>query len=396
VTSIIDKRNADIGDDPGQLLARAYEAHFAQKPVLALELLESALAASPNDSATRFCLAQVLLSMGKYSEGFQAFESRFGLPGYPSPRRTYGSPEWGGQTLRGNTVFVYKEQGMGDVLHFLRYLKPLADEGARVVVQVHAPLVRVVETAHFVSYAVPMGAEPPPFEYCLPMMSVPAVLLKTGLLSSEVATAWNGPYLFAKKPSKPAWHKLLFSTGRRRPRVGLCWGGNPNHPGDKQRSLPGPDIVFLIGKLLPLPVDLFSVQDRRMAVPSVSELLQDGRPRSSTSFDVLEFAQYIASMDLIVTVDTMVAHLAGAMGKPVWVLLPPESDWRWGLSGSRTAWYPTMALFRRAEGGTWADVALSVHAKLQKAIVSMTRGTRYDEADDTFAPAIFEVSDENG
>ena len=306
---------------------------------------EAALALNPNYEEAKWHLSWVYLALGDFERGWRFFEARWTVPALGNQRRYPQLPQWLGQeAISGKSLLLYAEQGLGDTLQFCRYVPMLMTMGAKVSLAVQAPLVPLlmgqwpgVDVAE--SFADVSG-----FDLATPLMSLPLAL------RARLGTIPTAPYLQA-----PGAEAVINSTGR--PRVGLVWSGSAGHKNDKHRSIP----VAALAPLFELPVEWVCLQPELRAAdlawlaehPEV--LLM--RPALT---DFAETARIIAGLDLVVTVDTAAAHLAGALGKPVWILLPTGADYRWLLDRSDSPWYPTARLFRQRTRGNWVSVLSDV------------------------------------
>ncbi len=315
------------------------------------EACREAIHLEPGHAKARFNLAYLLLRQGRWEEGWAQFESR---DWYAALARQLPCPRWQGELLAGRSVLVGFEAGHGDMLQFGRYCAELKARGAgRVTLLCHPPLKRLLATLPGVDALVAFDEEVPSTDCWTPLLSLPA-LCQTRL-DTVPATL---PYLHAETALRAAWAPHLPTTGLR---VGLVWKGNPRFENDAERSLPH------LATLQPLA-----------AVAGVSFIsLQKGAgenesaPWLATSLgvqihDFADTAAIVAELDLLISVDTAVAHLAGALGKPCWVLLPDYlTDWRWLTGRSNSPWYPeVMRLFRQSAGGGWGPVVEEVAAAL--------------------------------
>lgn len=322
------------------------------------EACREAIALDPQHAKARFNLAYLLLRQGRWDGdegGWAQFESR---DWYAALARRLACPRWQGEPLAGRSVLVGFEAGHGDMLQFGRYCAELKARGAgRVTLLCHPPLKRLLATLPGVDALVGFDEDLPPtdpFDCWTPLLSLPA-LCQTRL-DTVPATL---PYLHAEPELLAAWAPRLPTTGLR---VGLVWKGNPRFENDTERSLPG------LATLQPLA-----------AVAGLSFIsLQKGAGEDETAawvatalgpqiHDFADTAAIVAQLDLLISVDTAVAHLAGALDKPCWVLLPDYlPDWRWLTGRTDSPWYPgAVRLFRQPAGGGWGPVVADVAAALQ-------------------------------
>jgi FkbM family methyltransferase len=304
--------------------------------------LRRALAIDADSLDAHLGLARLLLLKGELSTGWVEYEWRRRKPESKLPKLP--GREWDGSPIAGRTLLVYSEQGFGDVLQFCRYVPILAGQGARVLFAVPPPLRRLMEgldgAAELLTALRPM----PRCDFHVPLLSVPRLL---GIAPDRVPAVV--PYL---KP--PVSTVPLAAPLGARIKVGIVWAGSPQHSNDRNRSLTLAEMLPLAG----IPgVVLYSLQ----AGPRVGDLAKVAHPalvRDLSRYlgDFAETAGVVDQLDLVICADTAVAHLAAALGKPVWVLTPFSPDWRWMLAREDTPWYPTMRLLRQSEPGRWDDV----------------------------------------
>lgn len=315
-------------------------------PPAAIEIYERVLALTPDFFQAHWNRALALLAAGRWQEGWQAHEIRRAHP-LLKPR-DFPIPDWTGEPLAGRTILVAAEQGHGDSIQFLRFVPELARLGGRVVLDLPAPLLRLAQGLPGVERLVESGTPPGDVDLTVPLMSLP---LRLGL--GERAAAPVAPYLVPPPLVPPA----VVRDGR--PLVGLVWAGSPGNNADARRSL----TLQRLGPALALAgLRFVSLQFGPRAADIASSGLEG---RIETLGDLGDFATtaaIAASLDLVVTVDTAMAHLAGAMAKEAWVLLAHAPDWRWGMRGETTSWYPSLRLFRQPGPGDWDGV---VHTLVQ-------------------------------
>jgi len=319
---------------------------------------DQAIAIDPKFADAQYNRSLALLFLGDFERGWPGFEWRWEHPQRLAigQSRGFQEPLWlGAEPLAGKRLLLHNEAGLGDTLQFCRYAKLAASRGATVLLEVQAPLVGLLSNLEGVSQVIPAGGALPPFDYHCPLMSLPLAFNTT--LDSVPASQC---YL----PSDPAkvthWRKLLGE--RQRPRIGLVWSGNPNNPIEPRRTI---RLADWIGHLPP-QLDYFCLQKDVRAEDRVT------RDSSSliTSFDNdLDFPNTAAlceCMDLVVSVDTSIAHLSGALGRRTWVLLAATPDWRWMRAREDTPWYPTMKLYRQKAAGEWNEVFARIALDLRR------------------------------
>lgn len=298
---------------------------------------------------------EALLTAGRLEEGFAnyAFRSMWGP--HLSMRQTLARPVWSGQDLRGKRIMLIAEQGLGDTFQFVRYAGPLKALGATVLVRARDPLRDLIETvsgADEVSYD---GEPVPDFDYYLYMMSAPCALgTRLDTIPSKI------PYLSAQADRVKRWSKRLAADGS--PKIGLVWAGNPEHLRDRHRSIPPRALEPLRTVQGVRLVSLQKIPGGKEATALPALDLVNLGPELR---DFADTAAVISLLDLVVCVDTAVAHLAGALGKDVWLLLPEPAEWRWLLKREDSPWYPTMRLFRQQRSGDWNGVIERVRHDLQ-------------------------------
>ena len=332
----------------------------------AIRNYEQALALQPDLADAWWNLAYALLLKGDYAAGWPLYEWRWKAIGKHGALRDFAAPLWLGESpLAGRTILLHHEQGLGDTLQMLRYVPLLADQGARVIIEVPPSLEALAAGVPGAATVVIRGQSLPAFDVHCPCMSLPLAFGTT--LATIPASV---PYLFVPEATRDTWRERLGKhTGLR---IGLAWSGSGTHSNDRHRSLP-------LGRLLPLlraGPGFHSLQkeyrpDDRTALAGESRL----RDYSADLADLADTAGLIGELDLVITVDTAVAHLAGALGKPVWLLLPFAPDYRRLLERIDSPWYPTMRLFRQPAFGDWGAVIRTVSAALASLVADAGAGS---------------------
>jgi hypothetical protein len=294
------------------------------------------------------------LTLGDYHGGFKQYEARFARSGMP-PRRRLGKPLWRGEYLQRKTILLHAEQGLGDTIQLARYVPLVARMGASVVLEVPDALTGLLGRLEGVAAVVARGAPLPGFDLQCPMGSLP-LALATALATIPA----DIPYLAASAERIAQWRSRLAPL--RHPRVAFVWSGHAGHPNDRNRSLP-------LARLAPLlemePVSFVSLQ-RELSDADAQMLagFSQVTPIGAELRDFDDTAAVLGLCDLVITVDTAVAHLAGALGRPTWILLPFAPDWRWLLERTDSPWYPTARLYRQQEPGDWESVVAQVRKDL--------------------------------
>jgi hypothetical protein len=286
----------------------------------------------------------VLLSEGNLERGWAEFEWRWRSAQMEAPRYA-GAPRWTGEALGDRRLLVWAEQGLGDTLQFVRYATLLARHGVDVVLEVQPELERLVRHSLPEVEVIGRGLQSPRFDVHAPLMSLPYLLgTRLDTIPAEL------PYLYAEEAA--VW--LGPRDGRHR--VGLVWAGNRHHTNDGRRSL-DPNLLASLDGLG--DIQWFSLQPGTTTSPQLD--LVDW---TADLTDFADTAALLMQLDLVVTVDTSIAHLAGALGRPVWILLPYAADWRWLVERSDSPWYPSARLYRQPAPGDWPSVVERVRADL--------------------------------
>lgn len=315
----------------------------------------AALELEPDHAGAHANLSMILLAQGDWAAGWQEYEWRWKVPQMYGAARSFSQPQWRGESAIGRTLLIHAEQGFGDTLQFCRYAPLAAKRGLRVIIQVQKPLVRLLESLADIDQIVPQDADLPAFDLHCPLLSMPLAL------DTTVATIpGDGPYLHADAGQAAMWHARLADADAG-PRIGLVWAGNSYRQApalaavDRRRSLPAEQLA----PLLDLPgLHFISLQkDASIALP-LTDLMHE-------MHDFADTAALVAALDLVISVDTAVAHLAGALGKPVWLLDRFDSCWRWLNGRHDSPWYPRLRIYRQPRPGDWDAVIAGVVRDLQ-------------------------------
>jgi tetratricopeptide (TPR) repeat protein len=331
---------------------------------------DRALALKPDYALAHMNRALALLLSGNFHEGWLAHEWRWRVNSFTSPNRNFPQPQWlgeqSGEALHGKRILLHAEQGLGDTIQFLRYVPLVHAAGGTILLELPHTLLRLAANLPYIAELIAFGDPLPPFDLHCPLMSLPLAF------GTELATIpAEVPYLTVPNSEKDAARAAAInlpwpSSGLR---VGLVWAGNPTHAKDRFRSIP----FSAFAPLLDLEgVHLFSLQ----MGPAAEQLVPyaDRIPTLTLpGADLADTAARISHLDLVISVDTAIAHLTGALGIPVWLLLSTEVDWRWLIHHDDSPWYPTARLFRQAELGCWDDVLERVASELIKLIHARQR-----------------------
>lgn len=315
---------------------------------------DRAVQLAPALPALRWNRGLTRLLAGDFAGGWDDYEERWRTPGFPTPPRDLGRPLWRGGDVVGRTILLHEEQGRGDAIQFARYAPLVARRGARVVLEVGADLVPLMRTLDGIEVVVAAGEPLPPYDLHCPLLSLPRAFATT---AHTVPAAV--PYLRADPERARAWRERIAGEG---PAVGIVWAGNPDFARDRERSPGLAALLPILGvpgvRVFGLQVGLRRADLDRVAMPaSFTDLGSELR-------DFADTAAVVASLDLVVSSCTAVAHLAGALAVPVWVLLSSAPDWRWQRDRDDSPWYPTARLFRQPTPGDWGSVAEVVRQAL--------------------------------
>lgn len=327
----------------------------------ALACFEQSLRLKPDHAQAHYNRALVWLLTGDLARGFEEYEWRWRRRGYALP--PFRQPAWDGSPLAGKAILLYAEQGLGDTFQFIRYARHVQEQGGAVLVACHRPLLPLLSRCKNVAHFAPLDAHPLDFTVQAPLMSLPRLL---GTLLAKVPA--DVPYLFPDPELAAQWRTELSKLEGLK--VGIAWQGDPRNEYDRQRSAGlahFEELARLAGvRLISLQkgagVEQLPALAERVPVTDLGSRLDE---RSGAFMDT---AACMRSLDLVITVDSAIAHLAGGLGVPVWVALPYSPDWRWLLDREDSPWYPTMRLFRQTAAGDWSGVFQRIAAELKKLV----------------------------
>ena len=362
-----DRALASAPEHAGAWLHRGRSLAALNRADEAVKSYAKARSAGKDHPDIQFSEALALLTLGDYRTGFEKYEARWRRSGMPSPQSRRG-PLWlGDYPLSRKTVLLHAEQGLGDTIQFARYVPLLAATGASIVLEVQSELTALMARLDGGAKIIASGEAPPPFDVHCPLGSLPLALR-----TEPDSVPASIPYLSADDASLTKWSARIGALPRLR--IAIAWSGNPSHYNDRNRSL-------AFARLRPLfahpaaqggaGARFISIQydvraEDASALAAETRVLHLGGDLQNFT----DTAAVIALSDLVIAADTAVAHLAGAMGRPLWVLIPFAPDWRWTLNGEASPWYPTARLFRQTTLGDWDGVIARVTAELSKYVSS--------------------------
>jgi len=332
-------------------LGNAYGARLELDRAMAA--YNRALFFQPDNQDAHWNKSLLLLLQGKFAEGFLEYEWRWLK--FLEHRQSFRQPRWDGYDITGKTILLHSEQGFGDTIQFARFAEIVRACGADVILGCGEELVSLLSSMNDKIRVVARGKPSPPFDVHCPLLSLPYAL---GITVDTIPG--KTPYVFANESLRSRWRQALVDL--KGMKVGICWGGDSEHTRNSDRSAS----LELFGALRDLAgVDWVSLQKgapRREPMPAGFDLID----MTDELHDFADTAALIANLDLVISVDTAVAHLAGALGKAVWTLVSYAPDWRWLLDREDSPWYPTMRLFRQRTRRDWAEVLGRVHAALEE------------------------------
>jgi len=365
----------------------------------ALPLYDQILAREPDHAETHLARALAYLTNGDFKRGWAEYEWRWNCPKQGS-YRNYAQPKWDGSDLYGKTILLHGEQGLGDHFQFIRYAQIAKERGGTIIVAVHEPLCSVIRLCPYIDQVITLQDTPPLFDMHAPLLSLPYILSSTVKSIPD-----KTPYLYADAALQSFWKEQLSSDNHFK--IGICWHGNHNYSTPFLRAV-------VANRSVPLSlfeqiassgdVSLYSLQKMsgqgELDKDALGFMIHTFEPDFDDSHGrFMDTAAVMKNLDLVITIDTSIAHLAGGLGVPVWVLLPYPADWRWMLGRSDSPWYPTMRLFRQTDVGDWESVMKLVATELQQHIAQQKRnyaisamvknntGQRWSELFDAYSTA---------
>jgi len=323
---------------------------------LAMNDFKNAIKISPSHAKAHWNMAVLYLREGEWSKGWILHEWRWEAAQATAPGKLLCQPLWqGDQALEGKRILLQSEQGLGDTLQFCRYIPLIHALGADVLLQAQKPLLGLLSSLNGLDELYEDGQNVSGFDLHCPLMSLP---LAFQTITTNVPR--NTPYLFADSTRVMQWARIIGNSSK--PRIGLAWSGNPNHENDRNRNI----FLGLILSFLPQHVEYYVLQkDIREADKAALNSAQCIYDHSCLINDFSDTAAICELMDLVISVDTSVAHLAGALGKPLWIMLPEPADWRWLKGRTDCLWYPRARLFRQSTPGDWLHVLEKIKSEIE-------------------------------
>jgi tetratricopeptide (TPR) repeat protein len=324
----------------------------------ALDDFEVALHINPGHAEVLYNRSLALIALGEFREGWHSFECRWDQEDWASRRRNFAQPLWTGeQPIAGKTILLHAEQGLGDAIQFVRYVPMVAAKGARVVLELDSSLKVLLSLTDKVSALVAFGEPLPVFDIHCPLMSLPRAF------GTEVATIPGSvPYLTPPADRIAKWAQRLPQASA--PRIGVVWAGSPAHRNNFNRSM----ALTRFAAILATPNVEFVGLQKDINTDDL-EILRHCKRMTVLGGELADFADtaaVISMLDVVISVDTSVAHLAGALGRPTWILLPFSADYRWLRDREDSPWYPTARLFRQPRPGEWDSVLQRVQRELRE------------------------------
>ena len=325
------------------------------RPDRAIPFLETAIKIWPDQPTANFNLAVAYLLMGDYARGWPQYEHRWNYEHLAGILPKFEQPQWTGQDLKGKTILVWGEQGHGDNIQFARFLLHLVGLGAEIIFQTTDALIPLFSSSAF-KQTISFSQAPEVFDYWIPIMSIPAVI---GVTLENLPQ--NLGYIQPNSTLAQEWHKRL--GPKKRLRVGFCWSGRKDSWINQHKGMPFVDMLTLIKQnpdyeWINLQADCTPEEESVLTANGVTVY-------SSVIHNFGDTAALIQHLDVVLSVDTAVAHLSGAIGRPTWVMLNQYAlDWRWLLNRDDSPWYPSARLFRQPAMGDWQSVTKKIHQYL--------------------------------
>jgi tetratricopeptide (TPR) repeat protein len=322
---------------------------------LALKDLKKAISLKPDYPEANSTMGVTLLLTGDFSKGWEQYEWRWKDLSDPSVIRSFKQPLWDGKkSLKGKSILLYSEQGLGDTIQFSRYILLIKALGAKVILETHKELINIVGSIDSDITIILMGQTLPDFDFQCPLLSLP-LKFGTGLKNIPSPTR----YVWADTKLASKWKKKL--DAQQKPLIGLAWEGNPLHKNDHNRSISLAELIPHLPKQYRYVGLQKDIRKTNLDTLKKNTLINNLVDNNTTMDDT---AAIIENLDIVISVDTSIAHLSAAMGKPTWVMLPLVPDWRWLLNRTASPWYKSIKLFRQKKRGNWEEVFKELNKKL--------------------------------
>ncbi len=334
----------------------------------ALPFYNKTLELNPNHAEALFSRGLAYLVIGDFEKGWHGYEWRYNRPSQGS-LRNYDQPRWDGSNLHGKTILIHAEQGLGDTFQFIRYAKLVKEKNGTVIVAVQQPLVTIIKRCKYIDHVISLNDTPPHFDVHAPIMSLPYILKTT------LETIPNEhPYLYADETLTTHWKNQL--TEDKNFKIGICWQGNDKYATPLLRATVAQKSVHPqeFAPLSKIPgISLYSLQkttgtDQLNTIEDTIKIITFDGDFDQSNGRFMDTASVMKNLDLIITVDTSICHLAAGLGVATWVLLPNPADWRWMMDRTDTPWYPTMRLFKQHTPGDWETMIQEVAQELTRYI----------------------------
>jgi hypothetical protein len=355
----LEKARAIMPDSPPVLTNLSNCLTDLDRAEQGVSALRRALEIEPGDALAHWLLAMRLMRLAEYAEGFKEYEWRF-VASQPQQRPRHAHrPRWQGEDLAGERILIHSEQGYGDAIQFVRFAKEVARRGGKVILEAQPALLRLIATAPGLGALIAVGDRAGEFAVQCPLLSLPLALKMTAAtIPGEV------PYLHADAQTVAHWGERLGKLPQRL-KVGINWAGNAEFKNDPRRSTKLATFAPLAEVAAAHDIALISLRKGGGAVTQAPEGMNLIDYTAELS-DFADTAALIENLDLVISTDTSVPHLAGALGKKVWLLISSSADWRWLIGREESPWYPTMRIFRQKKLGDWSEPMQAVAAALEK------------------------------
>jgi tetratricopeptide (TPR) repeat protein len=367
--AIYEELNRLIPNNPSILYNIAFTFKKLGRLAESIPYYNKTLELNPNHAEAMFSRGLAYLVIGDFEQGWQGYEWRYSRPSQGS-LRTYVQPRWDGSDLQGKTILLHAEQGLGDTFQFIRYATLVKEKNGIVIVAVQKPLIMFMKACKGIDHVISLDETPPPFDVHCPLMSLPCVL-KTRIDTVPQTI----PYLFAADHLVAEWKEKL--AGDTNFKIGICWQGNDNYATPLLRATVAQKSVHPseFEPICAIPgVSVYSLQkttgtDQLSELPAGMHIITFDGDFDNSHGRFMDTAAVIKNLDLVITVDTSISHLASGLGTPTWVMLPNPADWRWMMDRNDSPWYPNvLRLFKQPTPGNWKSMLQEVAEELQKYI----------------------------